>query len=480
MTPDLEAERLLLRVVPGSPFAGRALAVGGFVRDQILGLESKDLDLVVEEPGGAERLARWLHARFPESVSNPHALGAGYPIWQVVFKEDVQLDGELFRTQGAEIEIADTQSECFPDPNTRQRVTRYGSIEEDCRRRDFTVNMLYKDLANGDLVDPSGAGRADLARGVLRGHPQSDLDKIFSDDPLRMLRLVRFHARFGWEIPTEVSDCARRNAERMRILSAERVRGELEKIMLAGRLHLALKLMLDLGQIHVLLPELLPMVGCGQDRVYHSEGDVWTHTLLVVSHAPPTIALQLAALFHDVGKPATRSEHGERVKFLGHETISAEITEQVLARLKFGHALAAKVLKLVRLHLRGGDVRLWTGLKPARKLMRDAGEELEDLLRLIEADSRSSLGPEGEPRLEHIPALREKIAAASVVPLRRQPVLSGHDIMETLGLQPGRHVRTALEQVTEWEDEAAERGEILSREDALRRLREWAAAATAN
>ncbi|MBS1985644.1 MAG: HD domain-containing protein [Bdellovibrionales bacterium] len=470
-TPDQEVERLLLRLVPDSPFRGRVYAVGGYVRDAQLGIASKDLDLVVEQPGGARALTTWLHAKLGAAVTRPHELGAGYPIWQIVFQSEVNHGGETYLTKDATIEVADTQFEMFPDPESRQRVTRYGDLAEDCRRRDFTVNMLYRDLTTGNIVDPCGRGLGDLHAGVLRGHPEVDLHKIFSDDPLRMIRLVRFHVRFGWTIPTDVlrvvSDCA----ERVKILSAERVRDEFTKIMLMGRLGPALELLRATGLLPELFPELLPMIGCGQDRHYHSEGDVWVHTLRVIQNTPPTLVLQLAALLHDVGKPATRSEHGDRVKFLGHEKISTEIARHFMQRWKFESGLIARVEHLVALHLRGGDATAWTSLKPARKLIRDAGDALPDLLKLIEADSRSSLGPDGNPRLEHLPVLHDRLARAGEIPVQRRPVLNGHEVMQLLQLPAGPEIRSILDELREWEDDEAIAGRVLTREAAEARLR---------
>ena len=466
-----EVERFLLKCIPTSPWNGKVYSVGGSVRDTQLGLPSDDVDLVIEEEGGAERLAAWIHKLDAEAISRPHHLGAGYPIWQLSFLKDVHWGGEFFPIAGHEIEIADTQAECFPDPKTRQRITVPGNLAQDCARRDFTVNMLYRNLSTGEILDPSGRGLSDIQSGVLRGHPDVDLKKIFSDDPLRMVRLVRFQTRFGWTIPGDVRDCVAVSASRVSILSAERIRSELDKIIAMEKLADALELFLSLGLLKELFPELMPMVGCGQDRVYHSEGDVWVHTLRVIRNSPPTPALQLAALLHDIGKPPTRSEHGERVKFLGHESISAELSESFMARLKWPKELREKVVKLVRLHLRGGDVSAWTGLKPARKLLRDAGEELEDLLSLIEADSKSSLGADGNPRLEHLPVLREKLQAAQLIPLRRKPLLDGHVLMKEVGLM-GPQIKEAQAYLMELEDNWAERGEVLEPESALRALKD--------
>ncbi len=462
-------EGLLRAWVPGSEFAGLAFAVGGFVRDRLLGLDAKDLDVAVERAGGAEALAKALHAAFPDSLSSPHLLGRGYPIWSLSFREDVRFGGRLYRTRGEVLEMADTQAEAFPDPASRQRVSRYGNLDEDAARRDFTVNMLYLDLATGALRDPSGQGLADLRAGRLAGHPVVELEKIFSDDPLRMLRLYRFHSRFGWEIAASAEAAVVRTRARFSILSAERVRDELTKLLLGSHVARALEGMRRSGLLAEALPELLPMVGCGQDAKYHSEGDVWVHTLAVVGSSPARVAVRWAALLHDVGKPATRSEDGDRVKFLGHEQVSASIAAALLARLKVDRSLADDVVRLVTLHLRGGDSLRWASLKPARKLAREAGPLLPDLLDLIEADSRSSLGPDGQPRLEHLVALRHALAEALKIPIRERPILDGRSVMECLGIASGPQLGRVLKELREQEDALAAEGLEWSPESA----KEW-------
>jgi len=443
--------------------------VGGCVRDDVMGLPIKDLDMVVEELGGAKKLCWYLYRLFPKYCTRPHELGAGYPIWQIRFKSDVDWNDQFFSVGGIELQIADTQKESYPDSLSRARITNFGSLNEDCERRDFTSNMLYRNILSDRVLDPSGSGLSDIQKGMLRTHPGVSAEKIFNDDPLRMLRMLRFSLRFGWSIHPETIEAAKKCSSRLKILSAERVRDEWLKLIEQKTFSMAWRDYKNFGFLEILWPEFLPMIGCEQDSTYHSEGDVWIHTLMVMDFAQSKTLQQLTALLHDIGKPPTRSVVGERVKFLNHETQSVELAEIFLKKWKFPSLLTREVLKLIALHLRGGDVEKWGSLKPARKFLRDAGALKDELLSFIEADSRASLGPDFKPRLSHIPLLRAKLAEAEKIATHSRSVLSGHEIMSVLKISPSREIKTIQNALLELEDSLAEKGETLSKERAL----EW-------
>ncbi len=429
--------------------------MGGYVRDSIQGEECQDLDLVVESEGGAEALCRFLSKNYPEDFSQPHLLGKNYPIWQIVYQKTL------------DIEVADTHSEMFPDPLSRQRVIRYGTLEEDCRRRDFTINMLYLRALDSQLLDPSGCGLASLKARILRCHPSVDPEKIFSDDPLRILRLFRFKARWAFEVGEGVLRAAQSTISRLEVLSPERIRDEIIKTIPSGRLGPFFEDLRLIGAWEKLFPELLPMPLCEQDKIYHSEGNVWVHTLAVMQKSSPTVVGQLAALLHDVGKPAVATRVGDRIKFLEHEKFGEEMAEKFLRRFKFERDVVDKVKKLVRLHLRGGDAENWKHSKAARKFLRDAGDDLEDLLNLIEADSLSSLDSQGRPRISHLVLLRAALKEAQKVPLKKEDLISGTELMEKFKLPPGAHIKALKAAIQEFQDEAAAVGKVLSPEEAL-------------
>jgi len=465
---EKEVERLMGALLKGTPFANKAYATGGYVRDEVLGVPAKDLDIVVEMRGGAGKLARFIYTTFPGSISRPRQM-KNYPIWVVAFKDDVDYGGESYRTKGATIEIADTQKESFPEESSRQRVTEYGNLKEDAERRDFTVNMLMKDLTTGQIKDLTGTSVSDIKGGILRGHPGVDFNKILRDDPLRLIRLVRFQAKYGWAVPMSVMRDVKRNAGRIRIVSADRIREELVKIMELGRLARAIKFMKVVGLLKYVLPEIEEMAGTEQEysKGSHQEGDVLKHTLLVLRNAKPGVENQLAALLHDVGKPKTQDVIGGLVKFLGHEKAGGEIAEAIMRRLRFERKTIKAVRKMVENHMRPHHLtRDDVGPKALRRFVRHVGEELIDsVLDLAEADALGNLPSENE-----IPRLRKMIEEVQRVPVEQKPPLDGNQIQEILGLEPGPEVGKAIQFLRDKMDEYAIRGLELSPSDAERLL----------
>lgn len=471
---EKEVERLLKQILPGTIFSGKIYAVGGYVRDQYLGIEAKDLDIVVELPDGAKKITNYLHQLFPNATTNPHQLGASYPIWQITFRDNITYQQNLFQTKGAVIEFADTMKEEFPDATSRQRVVVPTDLKGDIERRDFTVNMLLKDLSTGELVDLTGTSKNDIEKGILRGHPRVSLDKIFSEDPLRLIRLIRFQCKYNWKIPTSVIKTVRRNAQRIEIVSAERIMEELKKVMKLGKLAQAIRLMKLTGLLKYVLPEVEAMIGVQQPKQYHEEGDVYKHTLSVLRNAPATIEGQLAALLHDVGKPASQQIVGDAIQFHGHEDVSAEMTEAILYRLKFDATTIKKITAIVRNHMRPHFLAGSTD-KALRKFVRDLGDEITDaVLDLAEADEKGAI-----PVRHEIETLRQRIKSIreSPLPVTRKPVLNGNEIMDALGITPKDKQRLptvglAGRFLLELADDYAERGRELTKEDAAKAIRE--------
>ena len=418
------ADELLGHLAAAAAEAGaRAWIVGGYVRDHLLGRQHPDLDVVVEEGRGfevAEAFARRLGAR-------PPVVFPRFGTAQVTLP-----DGRL-------VEFASARAESYARDSRKPEV-RPGTLEEDLRRRDVTVNALLMDL-EGEVHDPLGSGLADLDARVLR--TPLDPRATFDDDPLRMLRAIRFAAQLGFELEPGLLPAMRELRERARppVLSAERTKDELQKMLLSPRPALALELLEASGLLQVLLPEVQATKGVEQ-RGFHTH-DVFGHTLLAVEAAPATLTDRLAALFHDVGKPLTAAGDGS---FIGHDAEGAAIAEATLRRLRFPNHEASRVARLVRLHMRPVYYdATWTDAA-VRRLARDAGDLLWPLVELARADIAASAYPHPEKIDELAARLR---GAMESDPDRVRPRVSGEDVMRELGIGPGPEVGRAKARLEE-------------------------------
>lgn len=458
-----EVEKFLSALLKKTIFEDRTYAVGGYVRDEYLGLEPKDLDVVVDMDEGSEKIVQFIFSRLgKEKVTTPVQMG-NYPIWQITFRDNVKYKGQNYDVDGTVVEFVVPMRESYPDDASRQRNVEIGTLEEDVRRRDFTANMLYKNITSGEIKDFSGTSKFDIDNGILRTHPEVLSDKIFSDDPLRMLRLIRFKCKNDWEVPEELMESVKRNAQRIDIVSRERIMEELRKIMLMGKLKEAIVFMDDTDLLPRIFPEVDALKNVKQDERHHPEGDVFKHTLLVLDNAKPTVEAQMAALLHDVGKLDTYVEDEKGIHFYGHDDSGAKKAEEILRRLKFDGDTINKISDMIELHMRPHRMDS-SSSKAIRKFIRDAGDNLENVLDLAEADQ---LGREGVSKAD-IPDLREKIRnmKISTPPVTDKTVLTGEEIMELLNIPAGRKVGEVKKFLIDLQDDYAVNGEELSREDA--------------
>lgn len=472
----LEVERLLSRSLP-SEFKGRTFAVGGFVRDLILGLEPKDLDVVVDIEGGAERLAVALHSIHSDSTFQPRRMGAHYPIWQLVFNKDITIGTDTFEVEGAEVEISETMIEAYPDEDSRQRTVRFGTLDDDVRRRDFTINMLMRDLSDGRIIDLSETSSLDIERGVIRSHPKVDSDIMFSEDPLRLLRAIRFAVCLGdttgrgWRIPLSMLRSMRRNAGRIRIVSMERVNAELRRMLATTCFWRALELMRITGLLENILPEIHAMIGCSQPKEFHAEGDVYDHTIMALKNSRPGILDQLAVMLHDVGKPATRTVEDGAIHFYKHDWVGGDMAESLLRKLKFDNRIVDDVSYVVRNHMRPHTLD-GASKKSLRKFLREMTATLvQPILGVAEADELGS-----KPYLGFIPKLRERLFDPELhkFPVRRTPILDGHEIMTALNVKPGPFIGEVGNWLMEAEDEYAAMGRVFTKDEAVYLIKkEW-------
>ena len=460
------AVRELSRIAPviddlGARFAdaGEQIAlVGGPVRDAMLGRLQNDLDFTTSaRPEVTERLLKgWADA-----------------IWDM---------GRAFGTIGCrrgewQIEITTYRSERY-DPDSRKPSVDYGdTLEGDLVRRDFTVNAMAVSLPAREFVDPYG-GVVDLAHQVLRtpGRPEDS----FSDDPLRMMRAARFAAQLGFTVAPEVVEAITAMAARIDIVSAERVRDELVKLVCAPHPRRGLTLMVQTGLADHVLPEL-PALALERDE-HHRHKDVYEHTLTVLEQTidlehqlggGPDFVSRFAALMHDVGKPRTRRFVGDgTVTFHHHDVVGAKITRRRMKELRFSNDQIDAVSKLVELHLRfhGYGSGEWTDAA-VRRYVRDAGDQLERLHVLTRADSTTRNRKKAVRLRRAYDHLEERIARlAEQEELDAiRPDLDGNQIMEILGIPPGPAVGKAYGFLM---DLRMDRGPM-TEDDAKAALLEW-------
>jgi len=448
--------------------AGFELAlVGGPVRDALMGRPGQDWDLTTSaRPEDIERLiAGWADA-----------------VWDV----GREFGTIALRKGGAHVEITTYRSDEY-DLSSRKPQVRFGdSLVGDLSRRDFTVNAMAVllrtsdgDEVQCDFVDPHG-GLADLAAQTLRTPVAAAIS--FGDDPLRMMRAARFVAQLGFEADPEVTAAIEAMADRLDIISAERIRDELVKLIRADRPVPGLRVLVDTGLADIVLPEL-PALKLESDE-HHRHKDVYEHSLIVLEQAimlerlrdvpnAPDAVLRLAALLHDVGKPKTRRfQPGGTVTFHHHDVVGAKLARKRLRELRFSNDEIDDIARLVELHLRfhGYGAGEWTD-SAVRRYVRDAGDQLERLHILTRADC-TTRNQRKAARLQRIyDELEERIEAlAGQEELdAMRPDLDGNQIMQILGIGPGREIGDAYKFLLELRLEQGPLGE----DAATQALKAW-------
>jgi poly(A) polymerase len=433
----------------------RIYLVGGTVRDAIdargadasKALAGADLDLTTDaRPDDIEKILR-------------------------TWADSVWLQGKRFGTVGAakdgrHYEVTTHRSEVYVEESRKPTVTFGDDIVTDLSRRDFTINAMALSLPENELVDPFD-GVGDLAAGRLR--TPLDPEISFSDDPLRMMRAARFLAGRGLDPDPALVSAVRAMHGRLSIVSAERIRDELDKLLVLPSPEAGLWFLVDTGLAGEFIPEL-PALALEQDPI-HRHKDVLAHTIAVVEKTKPDRILRLAALFHDVGKPRTRSIGPEGVSFHHHDVVGARMTRQRMRELRYPTADIEQVSKLVELHLRFHTYRMgWTD-SAVRRYRTDAGDLLDRLNELTRCDCTTRNEAKARDlgrRMDELERRLAELAQQEAIDAIR-PQLDGVQVMELLGIPPGRAVGDALEYLLEIRFEEG----ILPEDEVIARLRKW-------
>lgn len=432
----LSIRKKLKELIAVTPFEGKVLFVGGCCRDELMGLEIKDIDMAVNLPLGGIRLAEWLQ-------KNRHTARkiVTYPTYQTAMFH-------LRDFPDVELEAVQTRKEKYTDAQSRNPVTVFGSIEEDCMRRDLTINSLYYNISTDEVVDITGHGVDDIRDHVIR--TPADPDLTYDDDPLRILRCIRFASRYGWDIEQATYESMVRNAERLSIITRERIKDELDKMLTCKHPVMAMQLIRRIGAMPNVLPELVETFDMEQNE-YHF-GTVWEHTMAVLEKLESDkLVLRMAALLHDIGKTRVRTEEDGKVHFLKHEQAGTDMVNDMLRRLKYSNDFIREVQFLVKHHMRckmWGDKCQDMKTKRLRKLQHDCGteERFRDLMLLIDADNKSHAEDKClSHQVEEMLRRTEEMKAQGTAMFGYKLPFDGKDVMEIKGIKPGVQVKECLD-----------------------------------
>jgi poly(A) polymerase len=434
---EQDKEKLALSIVDRLRASGfAAYLAGGCVRDRILGLKAKDYDIATD-------------AR-PESVArlfdNTVAVGAKFGVMLVM------LGGEQF-------EVATFRAEAGYTDGRRPSAVRFGTLEEDVKRRDFTIGGMYLDPATGQIIDLVG-GMRDLRAGVIRAI--GDAEQRFAEDHLRMLRALRFAARLNFTIDPATWLGIQHSAPKIAQIAAERIGEEVTMIMTQGGAARGLNLLVDSGLAAIIIPEVLALRGCPQPANFHPEGDVYRHTCLMLSMLPRGCAETLAygVLFHDIAKPQTLAVEADgKMTYYGHTDIGGRIAAYVLQRLRRPRAVQLRVAYLVHNHLRMMMAPRMRRATLKRMLAEEGFDELLELSLLDTLASSSALG------FYHF--CRRALATMSAAEIRPPRLITGDDLI-AMGFAPGPSFKHILHEV---EDHHLD-GTLKTQEEALHYIRD--------
>lgn len=424
-------EDFLRNLIKGTEWENKVFIAGGYVRDELMGKDPKDMDLMVNKENGGIDFSNWVTRK----IGN-YKEGSNPVIFPRFGTAKFNLNGVTHNgmdLSGTDIEAVMPRSEQYT-AGSRKPEVGFSTLTGDAERRDLTINSLFKNLSTGEIMDLTGKGVEDLRKGIVR--TPIEPSKTFTDDPLRMLRVVRFYAKYGWKIPGYILRALKANAPQLENISAERIQDELNKMLMTSNPHKAIKLLKITNLLQFIVPEMKQAVKMTQN-VHHSM-DVFGHSLEVLKKTQPVLVQRLMGLFHDIGKIVTRSVTPTGVHFYGHEHAGVDITEKIMRRLKYPNDIIEAVKTGVKNHMRlkhGGDTAVDLSDKTLRKFVADVGDQLENILGLIHADNIAHAEASSMPN--QVDAVRKRLQNLDATTSKPKLPISGFDLQKELGLKPG-------------------------------------------
>ncbi len=440
---ETSIEDYIRNIIRGTEWDNKVFIAGGYVRDYIMGKDPKDLDLMINKQNGGIEFAEWLTRK----VGN-YKNGSNPVIFPRFGTAKFNLNGITHNgmdLSGTDIEAVMPRSEKYV-PGSRKPEVGFASLQGDAERRDLTTNSLFKNISTGEILDLTGKGMDDIKKGIVR--TPMEPSKTFTDDPLRMLRVVRFYAKYNWSIPKYIVKALKDNSEQLKNISDERIQDELNKMLMTSNPDKAVKLLKITNLLQYVIPELKQAIKMTQN--HHHSMDVFNHTLDVLKKTKPVLVQRLMGLFHDIGKVATRSVTPTGVHFYEHEHVGAEMAEKIMKRLKYPTELIQAVKVGVENHMRlkhGGDTAINLSDKTLRKFVADVGDQLENILSLIHADNIAHSESSSMPN--QIDFVKTRLKSLETTTAKPKLPITGFDLQKELGLKPGPIFTEILKAITE-------------------------------
>lgn len=434
LTEATEEDKILLflqKIIENTEWQGKVYLAGGAVRDEIMGLKPKDLDFVITgDIDAGINFATWLAKLL--NIYKPNSNPVIYPRFGTA---KLSLSGNKHDLANTELEFVAPRKETYT-PGSRKPKVSSGELKDDILRRDLTINSLVKNISTNEIIDLTGKGISDIKKGIIR--TTSDPTIIYKDDPLRMLRSIRFSVKYGFKIMSETFENIKKNSGLIDTISKERIQDELNKILVSPSPAQGIELLRETNLLkYVLGSKFMSLIGMTQNK--HHIDDAYNHTLKVLQGTPPDLKTRLMALFHDIGKSITRTvdDNGD-VHFYEHEKRGGALVKDIMKDLKYSNEMIDSVVKGVESHMQlkqGKDDATQISNKLLRKFSLSMGSELDRVLDLIHADNSSHSDESSMPNQvnavkDRLKTLNTDVKAKVILPI------NGNDLID-MGLKSG-------------------------------------------